>query len=428
MISEQTQTFMDKIEQLAAAKNPKWAEIFTHCFTNTLETTVRPQADGTTYVLTGDIPAMWLRDSVAQVRPYLLLAKEDPEMRALITGLVRRQMDFITKDPYANAFNERADGAGHQDDDTQMTPWIWERKYEIDSLCYPVQLAYLLYLNTGETAQFDDKFEEAMEALLTVWETELDHHQSDYHFTREDAWRPEDTLAQDGFGPDFAVTGMTWSGFRPSDDATTYPYLVPSEMFAVVVLGYLEDIFTELRPNEALKQRAQTLKAKIDQGINEFALVENAAGEKIYAYEVDGLGHQSLMDDSNVPNLISAAYLGYCEKDDARYLATRQTLLSQENPYYYEGKYLKGIGSSHTPENYVWPIALAMQGMTAQSKAEQEEILNMLAAADAGTLAMHEGVDVDNPENYTREWFSWANMMFCELLMDYFDIRIVTKK
>ena len=428
MISEKTKLFMDDIERLAQTKNPKWAEIFKHCFTNTLETTVKPQADGTTYVLTGDIPAMWLRDSVAQVRPYLFLAKEDEEVRAMITGLVRRQMDFITKDPYANAFNEEANGAGHQTDDTVMTPWIWERKYEIDSLCYPLQLAYLLYLNTGETSQFDETFVEAVKAILSVWETELDHNNSPYHFTREEAWRPEDTLTNDGFGPDFAVTGMTWSGFRPSDDATIYPYLIPSEMFAVVVLGYLEDIFENINPDEQLKKRVTQLKTSIEQGIENFALMENAAGEKIYAYEVDGLGNKSLMDDSNVPNLMSAAYLGYCEKDDERYLATRRTLLSKENPYYYEGKYLKGIGSSHTPENYVWPIALAMQGMTSQSKAEQEEILNMLAATDAGTLAMHEGVDVDNPANYTREWFSWANMMFCELLMDYFDIRILTKK
>ncbi|MDR0299491.1 MAG: glycoside hydrolase family 125 protein [Streptococcaceae bacterium] len=418
------------MEQLAQTKNPKWAEIFKHCFSNTLETTVKPQADGTTYVLTGDIPAMWLRDSVAQVRPYLLLAKEDHEIRAMITGLVKRQMDFISKDPYANAFNESPNAAGHQTDDTKMTPWTWERKYEIDSLCYPIQLAYLLYLNTGETSQFDDKFEDAIKSILTVWEIEIDHHQSGYHFKRDNAWRPEDTLTHDGFGPDFGVTGMTWSGFRPSDDATTYPYLIPSEMFAVVVLGYLEDIFTHIRPdnNEALKNRVTALKTQIDQGIHEFGFVKNAAGEKIYAYEVDGLGNQSLMDDANVPNLISAAYLGYCEKDDEHYLATRRSLLSKENPYYYKGTYLKGIGSSHTPKNYVWPIALAMQGLTAQSKKEQEEILNLLAETEAGTLAMHEGIDVDNPENYTREWFSWANMMFCELLMDYFDIRIVTKK
>lgn len=130
------------------------------------------------------------------------------------------------------------------------------------------------------------------------------------------------------------------------------------------------------------------------------------------------------MDDSNVPNLIAAPYLGFCQAEDEVYLKTRQTLLSKENPYYYEGKYARGIGSSHTPENYVWPIALAMEGMTTNDKSEKERILNHLVETDAGTHLMHEGFDVNNPQNYTREWFSWANMMFCELVMDYFDIRI----
>lgn len=136
------------------------------------------------------------------------------------------------------------------------------------------------------------------------------------------------------------------------------------------------------------------------------------------------MGHATVMDDSNVPNLIAAPYLGYCSEKEEDYLQTRRTLLSKENPYFYEGKYAKGIGSSHTPKEYVWPIALAMEGMTTPDKSEKERLLNLLVATDAGTHLMHEGFDVNNPENYTREWFSWANMMFCELVMDYFDIRV----
>ncbi|MDR2833624.1 MAG: glycoside hydrolase family 125 protein [Streptococcaceae bacterium] len=420
-----TVEFIDKITQLSQSKNPKWAEIFKNCFTNTLETTVKKQEDGTYYVFTGDIPAMWLRDSVAQVRPYLVLANEDEEIKEMIHGLVQRQFDFINKDPYANAFNEEANSAGHQTDQTQMSPWVWERKYEIDSLCYPIQLAYLYYLATGESSHFDETFVRGVEKILDLWKVEQNHANSPYNFIR-DTWRKEDTLVNDGKGPKFAVTGMTWSGFRPSDDACIYSYLVPSNMFAVVVLGYLEDIFSTILPQPALLEKAITLKKEIQQGIDEYALVKNQKGEKIFAYEVDGLGNASIMDDSNVPNLMSAAYIGYCKRDDETYLNTRKTLLSKENPYYYEGAYLKGIGSSHTPENYVWPIALAIQGLTAQTKEEKEEILNMLANADANTFAMHEGVDVNNPENFTREWFSWANMMFCELVMDYFDIRVKT--
>ncbi|WP_326716657.1 glycoside hydrolase family 125 protein [Vagococcus jeotgali] len=417
------QTFMDKMEALCIDEHPRWAENFKAGFANTLLTTVRRYDDGTTFLLTGDIPAMWLRDSTAQFRPYLVIAKEDKDIRDMIAGLVKRQFRYINMDPYANAFNEEANNKGHQSDDTEMTPWIWERKYEIDSLCYPVQLAYLLYKQTGETSQFNEDFHEGVKKILEVWKTEQNHKNSPYSFER-DTTRLEDTLSHDGKGTPVAETGMTWSGFRPSDDACIYGYLVPSNMFAVVVLGYIEEIYSTLFNEPNIVEEAKQLRLEIDKGIKEHAIVKNAAGEDIFAYEVDGLGGYSIMDDSNVPSLMAAPYLGYCAKDDDFYLNTRQTLLSKENPYFYEGKFAKGIGSSHTPENYVWPIALSIEGLTTDDKAEKERILNLLVDCDGGTNLMHEGFDVDNPNNFTRDWFSWANMMFCELVMDYYDIRI----
>jgi meiotically up-regulated gene 157 (Mug157) protein len=422
-IPASVQQFMETITNLCGETHAGWAENFNAAFANTLTTTVKKQSDGTTFLLTGDIPAMWLRDSTAQVRPYLVIAKEDQELKEMIGGLVQRQFRYINIDPYANAFNETANNAGHQTDHTEMNPWIWERKYEIDSLCYPVQLAYLLYKNTGYTKQFDQNFVEGVEKILTVFETEQDHQQSPYTFER-DTTRLEDTLPNDGKGAEVGVTGMTWSGFRPSDDACRYGYLVPSNMFAVVVLGYLEEIFSTILADTAVVDRASKLKKEIDAGIQKYGQTTNQQGEQVFAYEVDGLGNSSIMDDSNIPNLLAAPYLGYVNETDLIYQTTRKTILSKENPYFYEGKYAKGIGSSHTPENYVWPIALAMEGVTTQDKAEKERILDSLVANDGGTHLMHEGFDVDNPDNYTREWFSWANMMFCELVMDYFDIRV----
>ncbi|MBP1041446.1 glycoside hydrolase family 125 protein [Vagococcus sp. BWB3-3] len=417
------QQFMDEMTQKTQADNPKWGEIFSNCFANTLLTTVKRLEDNTTFLLTGDIPAMWLRDSTAQVRPYLPIAAKDADLAEMIAGLVKRQFFYINMDPYANAFNEEANNAGHQDDHTKMTPWIWERKYEIDSLCYPVQLAYLLYKATGDTAHFNQDFQDGVTKILTVWETEQDHSQSPYNFER-DTWREEDTLTHGGKGTPVAKTGMTWSGFRPSDDRCIYGYLVPSNMFAVVVLDYLAEIYTDILPQPEVVARARKLKHEIDAGIKEFAQVNNGAGETIFAYEVDGLGNYSIQDDSNVPSLMAAPYLGYCDETDPVYLATRKTLLSKENPYYYEGKFAKGIGSSHTPENYIWPIAVSIEGMTTSDKSEKKRILDMLAATTGGTGLMHEGVNVDNPDEFTREWFSWANMMFCELVMDYYDIRV----
>ncbi|WMT39361.1 glycoside hydrolase family 125 protein [Paenibacillus sp. D2_2] len=422
-IPTSVKSFMNHITELCGQEHARWAENFNACFANTLLTTVKRHSDGTTFLLTGDIPAMWLRDSTAQVRPYLVLAKQDADLEEMIAGLVERQLQYINMDPYANAFNEEANDAGHQTDHTEMTPWIWERKYEIDSLCYPLQLSYLLWKATGRTAQFNDTFRQAVQNVLEVWETEQDHNRSPYTFVR-DTTRLEDTLVRDGKGSPVAPTGMTWSGFRPSDDACRYGYLVPSNMFAVVVLDYLREIYQDILKDDSLIERITKLREDIEQGLQQHAKVTNTSGAKVYAYEVDGLGNYSIMDDSNVPNLLSAPYLGYCDSNDPLYLATRKTLLSAENPFFYEGTYAKGIGSSHTPENYVWPIALAMEGMTTEDKTEKERILNLLVECDAGTKLMHEGFDVNDPTKYTREWFSWANMMFCELVMDYFDIRI----
>lgn len=415
--------FMEMITEKCGKKHAHWAVDFNKCFSNTLETTMEKLPDGTTFLLTGDIPAMWLRDSTAQVRPYLVLAEKDQEIANMIAGLIERQLQFICLDPYANAFNKEPNGAGHQTDLTQMNPWIWERKYEIDSLCYPIQLSYLFWKSTLRTDQFNTTFKEAVKKILEVWKVEQNHSESSYTFERETD-RMEDTLINHGKGPDTVPTGMTWSGFRPSDDACTYGYLVPSNMFASVVLGYLIEIFKEVFQNDALISEFQKLKEAIHSGIENHAIVENSMGQRIFAYEVDGKGNYTIMDDSNVPNLLAAPYLGYLEETDEVYQATRKTVLSPENPYFYRGQYASGIGSSHTPENYIWPIALAMEGLTTSEKAEKERILNLLVACDGGTNLMHEGFHVDDPKKYTREWFSWANMMFCELVMDYFDIRV----
>lgn len=417
------QSFMDKITGLCGDTHSNWAINFNAAFANTVLTTVKAQSDGTTFVLTGDIPAMWLRDSTAQVRPYLCLAKEDKGLSDMIAGLVKKQFQYITIDPYANAFNEYDNGAGHQDDETEMNGWIWERKYEIDSLCYPVQLAYLLYKNTGRVDHFDETFTEGVKKIIEVFRTEQDHEHSPYSFIRH-THRKEDTLPFEGKGTPISKTGMTWSGFRPSDDACTYGYLVPSNMFAVVVLEYIQFIFSEIIPDTPLVGQAGVLRKEIQDGIDAFGVTTNQAGDTVYAYEVNGRGDSTIMDDSNVPNLISAPYLGYGTMDDPIYQATRKTVLSKENPYFYEGMFARGIGSSHTPENFVWPIAMAMTGLTTSDKKEKAYILDQLVAIDADTHLMHEGINVDDPKDYTREWFSWANMMFCELVMDYFDIRV----
>jgi meiotically up-regulated gene 157 (Mug157) protein len=390
---------------------------------NTLETTISDDEQGYAFILTGDIPAMWQRDSTAQVRPYLALAHEQPAIATLITRVVQRQFFNMAIDPYANAFNETANGHGHQTDQTEMGPWIWERKFEIDSLCYPVQLAYLLYKNTGVTAQFDDNFVTGVKRLLTTFETEQHHATSPYRFVRT-VDRPEDTLERDGLGTPVADTGMIWSGFRPSDDACEYGYLIPANMFAVVILDYLQVIFSSVLDDPNIVARARRLQTAVRDGIETYGYTTNANGEKVYAYEVDGLGHAKLMDDGNVPSLLSAPYLGYCDLLDPNYQRTRQTLLSPENPYYYSGHLAAGQGSPHTPAHYIWPIAIAMEGLTTNSRDQQLAALQMLIKTTGGTDLMHESFNVDDDTQFTREWFSWANMMYCELLLTTLGFKI----
>lgn len=405
--------------------NQKLAEMYERCMENTLDTTIKIRESGLTFILTGDIPAMWLRDSVCQVRPFLIFAKENEEIESMLIGLSKEQVSLVGIDPYANAFNETPNGAGHQADKTEMHPQVWERKYEIDSLCYPIQLAYLIWKITGRTEQFDAAFFKMLQTIFAVWEVEQHHEtKSPYRFERMDCV-PSDTLKRDGLGTKTAYTGMLWSGFRPSDDACEYGYLIPSNMFAVVVLGYAKEIIETFYPSEKETVRqAVTLKNDIQLGIEKFGTYNHPSFGEIFAFEVDGLGNQLLMDDANVPSLLSMPIINYLEKESPIYQNTRKFILSKSNPYYFEGELAKGIGSPHTPAGYIWPIGLAIQGLTASDESEKLAILQMLLETDAGTGLMHESFHPDHPEDFTREWFSWANMMFCELVLDVAGFRM----
>lgn len=409
----------------AFAEQPEIYEIFKNCYTNTLDTTVKEMEDGSTYVITGDIPAMWLRDSVAQLRPYLIPAKEDERIADLLVGLVRRQFKYICIDPYANAFNEEANGNCWEKDETEMNDWLWERKYEVDSLCYPIQLSYLIWKNIGRTDQFDEVFAQGAKKILEVFTTEQNHGTSPYHFVRRNTYFT-DTLSRDGLGSLVKDgIGMTWSGFRPSDDACTYGYLVPSNMFAVVVLGYLCEIGTEILKDEEMAKRAAALKEEIYEGIETYAITKKEGYGDVYAYETDGFGQYNLMDDANVPSLLSMEYLGYKGRSAEVAENTKKLILSEANPFYFKGTKAEGIGSPHTPVNYIWHISLCMQGLTSKTKEEKKDFINLLASTDGGKKLMHEGFHVDDDCLYTREWFSWANAMFAELVMDYCGHQIV---
>lgn len=399
----------------ASLPDERTREMFRKCYLNTLETTVKYDDEGNVFIITGDIEAMWLRDSSVQVSHYVRAAKEDADAKALVKSLLDRQFRLICLDPYANAFNESANGRGH-DDDTMKLDIVWERKYEIDSLIYPLWLLNRYYENTGDKEIFDCQFNKTYNVILDTLITEQDPKKSEYYFRR--TWEDgKDSLDNNGYGADYAYTGMVRSAFRPSDDKCVYPFLVPSNMFIIATIKNLHKNLKEAGIENPCEAKAEKLCAEIEKGIEEFAVVETENG-KVYAYEVDGLGNKLMMDDANVPSLLSLPYMGYCDKTDEMYLNTRKFVLSKANLYYFEGTAAKGIGSPHTPENYIWHIGLLIEGLTTDDRGEIERIYNTLLSTDAETGFMHEGFDCDNPHNFTRSWFAWANTLFAIFVMD----------
>lgn len=406
-------------QKLMEKGKDKLAQMYSQCFRSTWDTTLQ-RSDGTVFLVTGDIPAMWLRDSSAQVYHYLPFAKEIDEVSDAIGQMIRRQFMYISMDPYANAFNKDANGNHWDADHTNWTeankPWIWERKYEIDSLCYPIRLVYAYWKATDRTDWCDEIFKAAVNNIVDVWETEQYHDEKSPYYFERDNCPSTDTLPNGGKGAPVAYTGMTWSGFRPSDDACVYGYLIPANFFAARSLEQLAEIVKAVCPNEELEARISKLHDEIKDGLSKYAVVKHEQFGDVYAYEVDGMGNYHFMDDANVPSLLSLPYLGCVKADDPVYMNTRRMLLSKANPFYYEGKAAKGIGSPHTPANYVWPISLCIQGLTSTDPAEILALAETLSSIDAGTGFMHEGVDVDNPENFTRPWFAWANSIFSEFV------------
>lgn len=406
---------------------------------NTAETTVSVQEEGrgdpamagTTFVITGDIPAMWLRDSAAQLTPLLRLvaagigtAAERAELVDLLAGLLRRHWRLILIDAYANAFNRGPDGAEWSADESdQDSPWVWERKFELDSLSYGVDLAWRLWRATGDTTWADEDFPRAAARIMDVVGTEQDHEaRSPYFFRRADC-APSDTLVRDGRGREVVPTGMVWAGFRPSDDAVELGYNIPGNHYLALALERMGDLLAEVVGDAEAADRARELSRRIRAGLQEKGLMPGPAGEPIWAYEVDGRGQSLFMDDANVPSLLSLPYLGCADAEDPVYRATRAAVLSEANPYHYAGSAIRGVGSPHTPVDHVWPIAVAIQGLTSADDQEKRELLAMLIASDGGTGMMHEGVHIEDPTRFTREWFSWSNAMFCELALDAAGVR-----
>ncbi|MES2649172.1 MAG: glycoside hydrolase family 125 protein [Bacteroidota bacterium] len=401
--------------------NKEIAWLFGNCFPNTLDTTVDfEMIDGKpdTYVITGDIDAMWLRDSTAQVWPYIPLCKDDKQLQQLVTGVINRQTKCILLDPYANAFYKDVNKESEwKSDITVMKPGIHERKWEIDSLCYPIRLAYGYWKQTGDTKPFDENWKAAMHLVIkTFKEQQRFDGKGPYSFQRTTAWAT-DGVPLSGYGYPAKPNGMICSTFRPSDDATLFSYLIPSNFFAVEVLGYLQQLAAvPAIADKQLATDAKALQSQVKNALLKNGIIQHPQFGKIIAFEVNGYGSFHMMDDANVPSLLSLPYLGAVKNNDPLYLNTRRIVLSENNPFFYKGKAAEGIGGPHTGADTIWPMSIILRGITSNNDKEIKMCLDMLQKTHAGTGFMHESIHKDDASKFTRKWFAWANTLFGEFV------------
>lgn len=423
-VSEAVEAKISRVRKDIA--DPELAWMFENCYPNTLDTTVQfKTTDGKpdTFVITGDIEAMWLRDSSAQVHPYIPLAKEEKKLKDLLAGVINRQAKCILIDPYANAFNDGPKGSYWEKDLTAMKKELHERKYELDSICYPIRLAHTFWKTTGDASVFDKDWQAATKLIVkTMREQQRLKDKGPYKFQRETAVA-YDTVPLGGYGNPTKPNGLIHSVFRPSDDACVYTMLVPSNFFAVRVLKMLSEIyFIELK-DRAFSNECRAFADEVSDALRKNAIVRHANYGSVYAYEADGFGNVLMMDDANVPSLLSLPYLETVSIKDPIYQQTRKLILSEDNPFFFKGRAAEGIGGPHVGLRMIWHMGIIMRALTSTDDAEIVACLLMLKRTHAGTGFMHESFDQDDPATFTRKWFAWANTLFGELVIKIHDER-----
>ena len=407
--------------------DPALRVLVENCLPNTLDTTVVPGAFDKlpdTYVVTGDIDAMWLRDSSAQVWPYLRLALKDARLRILLEGVIRRQTRMILLDPYANAFTrETTDpplswAAG---DRTEHRPGVAERKWEIDSLCFPIRLAYGYWQATGRCGT-------VRRAMARGRGRDSAHlHRAAAQAVARAVQFPAQgrvTLRHAGaFGirQPGAAERHDLQHVPPVGRCLHFSALRAGKSFRCQGSGQLAELAAHAAQDTALAARASALSDEVAQATAQHGRVKHPHHGEIWAYEVDGYGSQLLMDDANAPGLVSLAYLGICPTSDAVYQRTRAFALSDANPYFFRGTAAEGVGGPHIGLNSIWPMSIMYRAFTSTDDAEIRQCLRWLRDTTAGTGFMHESFNKDDPSKFTRSWFAWANTLFGELMMTLAD-------
>ena len=439
-----SQAIDDYIQQMTdKIKDKDLARLFENCLPNTLDTTIKwhDPDENDSFIITGDINAQWLRDSTFQLEPYHQFMKQDEKLKQLIGGAVQTQAKFVNTACYCNAFQALEKSGIHpvKNDytDNVSPPFdsdrVFECKYEIDSPASFLRLSWQYYSHTKDDSMFTKEWMLAIGQVFRVIREQSQPsfdtktgiwNQAYYTFQRQTNTATE-TLALGGAGyPVNEDLDLVRSAFRPSDDTTIMQYFIPGNAMLSVELDHLAGLLKHaakagVAGAEAYIEKAATFSKLIRKAVLEHGVFEHPEYGKVLAYEIDGYGGRIVMDDANVPSLLSLPLLGFMEKDDPIYVNTRKLILSKKtNPYYHEGSKLQGIGSPHTPMKNVWPMSLMVQIMTSNDEKEIEQCLEEIKTSTAGLGLMHESVNAWNTLDFSRPWFAWANAYFALTVMN----------
>ena len=424
-VSKAVEREIDRVSALI--KDPELAWLFQNCFPNTLDTTVFMDTAGghdDAFVITGDIPCLWLRDSAAQLRPYLHLVRGDAQLTRLYRGLIRRHARCVLIDPYANAFMRDPAAMTTLDwsrtDKTEMKAGVAERKWEVDSLCYVLRLAHDYWQASGDTEPFDATWAQAARTIVATFKAQQRvAGPGPYRFQRRSDQPTETTLA--GIGVPTRKTGLIHSAFRPSDDACTFPCNIPGNLFAVAVLRELAQMAGAILRDAALSAEALALADEVEKAVYKPGTMRLPDGRQVFAYETDGYGNHLFMDDANVPSLLGLAYLRCVAPDNQLWRTTAAAVWSEDNPWFFRGTATEGVGGPHIGEGQVWPMAIIVRALSSKDEGVIAAALKTLRNTHAGTDFMHEAFDKDDPAKFTRKWFAWTNGLFGELVVKVAD-------
>ncbi|KZT59039.1 glycoside hydrolase family 125 protein [Calocera cornea HHB12733] len=416
-------------------KDPDLARLFENTFPNTLDTTIKyfNQTENLAFIITGAKPvyrAQWLRDTANQLHVYQSLLKEDRQLQALWKAVLHNEARYITAYPYCGAFQPPPESGlppsvnDYALDVTVNPPvdnqTVFECKYEIDSLCGFLKLSRTYYLNTNDSSFADVDWYTAISQIFRVMDEQSqgtyteDFHVVSYYNWTGTAGSLSPPVPNGGNGEPKAYTGMVGTSHRPSDDLSTFAFLIPANAMLSVEMTYLASMLDSINVTSPLSSSARQWSSKIQQGIAAHGIVNGG-----YAYETNGLGAVYLMDDANVPSLLALPYLGFLDKSDVTYVATRQRLLSRQNPYYAAGQTFLGIGGPHVGNlDNVWPMSLVSGIFGTDDDAEIITMVDAILQNTGGLGLIHESVNIFNQSDYSRPWFAWANSYFAEMILD----------